>query len=80
MIVRLNFENTTEAVADIYQTGIFFTGFNEHVWAIFGKGFEPKYGIFIRTMFTPHDGVNSGFGKIGSAAKYLFDLLKFVLT
>ena len=44
----------------------------------FRKGFEVLNGILIRTVLTPHHGVNAHFREIGNATEDLLNLIKFI--
>src|SRR5690606_29979169 len=76
MIMGFNFKYTSPSITDIYESGIFFTCFNQKSGSFSGKRFKPFNGVFITAMFTPHYRIHGQFIEIGDSAQYFFYFLK----
>src|ERR1700739_3796889 len=55
MIVALHLERNRPAVADIYDTRVFFAGFDQNIWACGGELLQLSLRILVRAVFPPHD-------------------------
>ena len=76
--MRFNLERTGQPIADIDQTGVFFTGFGQHPVRVAGEGLEPEYGVFVGAVFRPHHRKDAQFGEVGLTAQDGHDTVEFV--
>ena len=77
MVVRLDFENGDEAVADIDHAGIF-AGTLHHVRAARGQALQVRAARFVGAVLAPHHAENAQLGDVGVAAENFLDAGKFV--
>jgi hypothetical protein len=78
MIVRLNLERGTPAVAEIDNTRIL-TRRHDHAWPGCWQTFQMNARRFIGTVFGPHHREDSELGKTRFAAKQFLYSLVFLL-
>ena len=77
MIVRLDFEDGAEAVADVHDSGIF-AGALHHTLALRGKALQVHAARFIGAVLAPHHAENSELGEIRVAAEDFLDARVFL--
>ena len=77
VVMAFDLEAAGQSVADIHQSGIFFTGLGEQFAAVAGKGFQPGDGVFVAAVLAPHHGIHTQFIEVGGPAQDFPDFVKF---
>jgi len=77
MIVRLDFEDGAEAVADINDPGIFSRALH-HIFSLGGKALQVHAAGFIGTVLAPHHTENTELSEAGVPAQDFSDALVFI--
>src|SRR5690242_21964835 len=77
MIVRLDFESSAPAVAEIDHARVL-AGRNDHAFAGGWQSLEMNAGRFVGAVLRPHDGEDTELRQVRFAAKQLFDSLEFL--
>ena len=78
VVVALNLERATEAIADVHDAGILLPCLDQQMRAILGQGLEPLDGVLVAAMLGPHHRVDAHLGEVGRAAEDLGDLVEFL--
>jgi hypothetical protein len=68
MIVRFDFESGDEAIADVYDPGIFAGALHDE-FAARGQALEVNLAGFIGAVLAPHHGEDAEFGDVRIAAE-----------
>ena len=78
MVVRLDLKDYSMAIPDIHQTGILFSGRDQHLLPFPGEGLQPFDRILITAMLAPHGAKSAQFCKIWHAPQFIFDQTEFL--
>ena len=62
VIMRLDFEDHGQAVADINRAGVFLTGLGQQAVPVTRQGLDKSDRVLVRTMLRPHHRENTQFG------------------
>jgi len=78
VIVRLNLEGDGDAVANIDDAGVFFSGSDEDLRRFGRKCLKQRPAVLVGAVLAPHDRENAKLSVAGIAPKDSLELLKFI--